>query len=181
MITAPQRIFRHHHPYVLNRPVYEAAVDLLASAVARSGPVTAVIGIAGGGTEPAERIAARLGSPGCRVTARHNISDDLYAQATGTVEVAVPGDFPEALGGRLLLVDDICGTGATFTAVTAALTARLAPDTQVETLALCRNVGSPLRPDRWAWDVDDWVVFPWETPPEVPVRPLLPPERIKTP
>ncbi|MEV6986993.1 phosphoribosyltransferase family protein [Sphaerisporangium sp. NPDC051017] len=176
-----QRIFRHRSPYLLTEPTYGPVIELLASAVAHAGPIAVVVGIADGGRAPAQQIAALLGVPACHITARHNSSDALYVQATGTVTVTVPDGFPEALGGRVLLVDDICGTGATFAAVTDALADRLAPDARVDTVALCRNVGSPARPDWWAWDVDDWVVFPWEPHPDADARPLTLPERILTP
>lgn len=178
---AGKRAFSRRSPYVLNEEAYETAIALLVSSLAEAGPVTTVIGIAGGGTAPAERIAARLDVPACRIGARHNSSDALYVQATGAVTVTLPGDFPAALGGRVVLVDDICGSGATFTAVTGALATRTAADTQVETVALCRNVGSRVAPGRWVWDVDDWVVFPWETCPDIPVRPLPLPGKVLTP
>ncbi|MBM7167143.1 hypothetical protein JQK87_01635 [Streptomyces sp. G44] len=180
--TAPvQRVFRHQTAYQLTAQAYESALTLLADATAAAGPIATVIGIAGGGRRPAEEIAARLGVPVCHVAAQHNASDALYTQATGTVTVTVPDGFPAALGGRVLLVDDICGTGATFTAVAKALAGRLAPDVRVDNVALCRNVGSPLRPAWWAWDVDDWVVFPWEPRPDTALQPLPVPERIHTP
>lgn len=176
-----QRVFRHRSPYLLTPEVCEAAFTRLASAIAQDGPLSTVIGIAGGGRAPAEAVAAQLGVPVCHVVARHNTSDAIYTQATGAVTVSVPRGFPDSLGGRVLLADDICGTGATFAAVTAALTPRFASGTRIDTAALCRNVGSPLRPCWWAWDVDDWVIFPWEAHPGVAVRPLPVPERIHTP
>ncbi|MET8683617.1 phosphoribosyltransferase family protein [Streptomyces sp. NPDC004732] len=176
-----QRVFRHRTTYLLTSQAHQAALTLLTEAVVDAGTTAAVIGIAGGGRTPAEEIAARLDVPVCHVEARHNSSDALYTQATGTVAVSIPDGFPDALGGRILLVDDICGTGATFTAVTGALGPRLARGAHVETVALCRNVGSPVRPDWWVWDVDDWVVFPWEPRPEIAVYPLPSPERIRTP
>ncbi|KUO04815.1 hypothetical protein AQJ67_09935 [Streptomyces caeruleatus] len=176
-----QRIFRHRTAYLLTPQAYQTALALLADAAAAAGPIATVIGIAGGGRRPAEEIATRLGVPVCHVEAQHNTSDALYTQATGTVTVNIPDGFPAAPGGRTLLVDDICGTGATFTAVAEALAPRLAPDVRMDTVALCRNVGSPLRPNWWAWDVDDWVVFPWEPRPDTAMQPLPMPERIHTP
>ncbi|OIJ91708.1 phosphoribosyltransferase [Streptomyces colonosanans] len=178
---AAQRVFRRRSPYLLTESTYGTAIELLASAVITAGPIAMVIGIAGGGSAPAEQLAARLGVPVSHVSARHNSSDALYVQATGTVTVTASDGFPDALDGRVVLVDDICGTGATFTAVTDALADRLAPDAHVSTVALCRNVGSPTRPNWWAWDVDDWVVFPWEPHPDTTLRPLPSPERILTP
>ncbi|WDT53527.1 phosphoribosyltransferase [Streptomyces sp. G7(2002)] len=176
-----QRVFRRRSPYLLTWEACEVALAQMAFAIAETGPVTQVIGIAGGGRTPAERLAAHLRAPVCHVDARHNTSDELYTQATGAVAVSIPDSFPDTVSGRVLLADDICGTGATFTAVTSALTPRLTPDTRIQTTALCRNVGSPLRPCWWAWDVDDWVVFPWEPRPDATGRLLPAPERISTP
>lgn len=175
-----QRVFRRKAPYLLTHAVCAGALDQLAAAIVQEMPVTALIGIAGGGRHPAEQLAARLHVPALHVTARHNATDALYTSASGAVSVTIPDDFPCALGGQLLLVDDICGTGATFGAVTTALTPRLATETRMETVALCRNVGSRTRPRWWAWEVDDWVVFPWEPSPGIAVRPLPHPERIHT-
>ncbi|GII97553.1 phosphoribosyltransferase family protein [Sinosporangium siamense] len=148
--TPAQRIFRHRTAYLLTPQAYETALTLLADAAIAAGPIAMVIGIAGGGKRPAKEFATRLGVPVCHVEARHNTSDALYAQATGTVTVTVSDGFPATLGGRVLLVDDICGTGATFAAVAEVLAPRLAPDARVDTVALCRNVGSLLRPTWWA-------------------------------
>ncbi len=72
-------------------------------------------------------------------------------------------------------MDDICGTGATLTAVTSALARIAAPGAALVTATLCRNAGSPCRPDLTVWDdLREWVVFPWEArPPDgLPVRRL---------
>ncbi|MEV8033580.1 phosphoribosyltransferase family protein [Streptomyces sp. NPDC086182] len=179
--TAPERVFRRRAAYLMTPEAYDRALTLLVRAAQEGGRVAAVIGIAGGGIRPAQEIAVRLGVPACHVAARHNDSDAPYIQATGTVEVTVPDGFPAALSGRVLLVDDICGTGATFAAVTDHLAPLLAADTRVDRVALCRNVGSPVRPAWWAWDVDDWVVFPWEPRPDLASQELPLPERIHTP
>jgi len=63
-----------------------------------------------------------------------------------------------------LVVDDICGSGKTLaTLKEAILTAGKA--TQVHTVTLCKNAGSDVDPDLWAWTVNDWVWFPWEPRP----------------
>jgi hypothetical protein len=65
---------------------------------------------------------------------------------------------------RILLVDDICGSGRTLDAVRAALT-RVSPFS-IFSITLCRNAGSASVPNMWIWSVRDWVVFPWESAPD---------------
>ena len=72
-------------------------------------------------------------------------------------------------------MDDICGTGATLAAVTSALARLAEPGAVLVTATLCRNAGSPCRPDLTVWDdLREWVIFPWEAgPPDgLPVRRL---------
>ncbi|MFC5099192.1 phosphoribosyltransferase family protein [Kibdelosporangium philippinense] len=66
-------------------------------------------------------------------------------------------------GARVLLVDDICGTGSTYRAVIPWLATHLAP-AAVRAAALCRSKASAFTPDTWVWDTLDWVVFPWNEP-----------------
>jgi hypoxanthine phosphoribosyltransferase len=132
-------------------------------------PIAATIGIANGGLAPARDIAQQLLVPTHQVTARHNPTDAPYTQATGIVtydlgpfDTAFPGRQP---AGTVLIVDDICGSGATFITLLPALAHRLGPNAELHTVALCRNAGSSINPDLWVWTVDDWVAFPWERPP----------------
>ncbi|MFF2081303.1 phosphoribosyltransferase [Kitasatospora sp. NPDC058162] len=160
-----RRVFAQHVPFVpTHYQCFDAARMLAESVVGTEPEVTCVIGIASGGTSPARVMADYLKVPFHTVTARHNASDAAFQQATGTVEVLLPEALPGRFTGTVLLVDDITGTGATFAAVTDALRARFADGAAVMTAALFRNRGCPLNPDRWAWTVNDWVVFPWERP-----------------
>jgi hypothetical protein len=140
------------------------AAAVLAGAASRGGPVDAVIAVARGGTQPARDIAAALGVPARTVRARHNPTDAMYAQATGHVWCDAAETGP--LRGRVLVVDDICGTGATLAAVTSALALAAEPGAELVTATLCRNAGSPCRPDLTVWDdLREWVIFPWEAGP----------------
>ncbi len=166
-LTAPQRMFAHRRILRVTPDAYLMGMQLLAEAVRlRLGPATAVIGVANGGLPPAQALGKLLAAPVYQVDARHNSTDALYTQATGRVTYDVQR-LASALAGRqlaerVLLVDDICGTGATFHALRPALASYLAAGATVHTVVLCRNAGADRDPDLWLWTVDDWVRFPWE-------------------
>jgi hypothetical protein len=165
------RTFNRDFAWQMTGPQAATAAALLAGAAATGGPVDAVIAIARGGTQPARDIATALGAPVRTVRARHNPTDAMYAEATGRVWCDAAGTGP--LRGRLLVVDDICGTGATLATVTSALARAAEPGAALVTATLCRNAGSPGRPDLTVWDdLREWVIFPWEAgPPDgLPVR-----------
>lgn len=173
-------------PWRMSAEHATTAADMLADEANRryGSSITAVIGIANGGIPPALAIADHLEvSEYHRVTARHNASDDTYMEATGRVSYDL-GDLIRALGdrrltGTILLVDDICGSGATFEALRPAISAHTTPDAQLITVVLCRNAGADRSPDLWIWSVEDWVVFPWEQPPLGPCRLLPTPEAVR--
>ncbi|MCX9193500.1 phosphoribosyltransferase [Carbonactinospora thermoautotrophica] len=176
-----RRVFDHAGPWQLTSALYTTALGLLTDAVRAGTPITAVIGIAEGGMALARDLAAALAVPLHRVAARHNPTAAIYTQATGEVACDLSG-VPGRLAGRVLLVDDICGTGATVTTVADALAPRLTADARLSVLALCRNTGSAVLPDWWIWDVSDWVCFPWEQPPpRGQARPLPVPREVRTP
>jgi uncharacterized protein len=175
------RIFEHAFAWQLTSWQAARAAAMLADAARLRGPVSEVIAVARGGVQPARDIAGALGVRLRRVEARHNPGDDLYAQATGHVRCAIPGLEAGTLRGCVLIVDDICGTGATLEAVTAALAPLAAPGTRLCTATLCRNAGAVSRPDLTVWDnLREWVIFPWETtaPADIPVRMLPVPAKV---
>ncbi|MFD7902960.1 phosphoribosyltransferase [Kitasatospora sp. NPDC059747] len=170
---AASRVFAQRIPFTPTRYQCFDAARLLAESVVGTDPaVGCVIGIASGGIEPARLMADYLKVPFHAVTARHNMSDALFQQATGDVRVLLSDTLPARFSGTVLLVDDIAGTGATFAAVTNALASRLDAAAAIMTAALFRNRGCPQNPDRWAWTVNDWVVFPWENPPQGQTQPV---------
>ncbi|WP_051812137.1 phosphoribosyltransferase [Kitasatospora sp. MBT63] len=180
--TGGRRLFTRSEPYApTHYQCHDAARLLAESAAGFDPPVTAVVGIANGGTRPATVIADCLNVPLYNVSARHNRTDALWQQATGNVSVILPDTLPDRFDGTVLLVDDIAGSGATFTAVAHALSQRFGSSAVPKTLALCRNAGCTEGPDGWIWDVDNWVVFPWETTHAGDTRQLPVPKKVATP
>ncbi|WP_327673401.1 phosphoribosyltransferase [Kitasatospora sp. NBC_00458] len=172
---AARRVFAQHVPFAPTRYQCFDAARLIAESVVGTAPdVSCVIGIASGGIEPARLMADYLRVPLHFVTAKHNKGDTPWQQATSNVEVVVDSSLPECFVGTVLLVDDIAGTGATFSAVSEALNGRLDDDAAIMSAALFRNRGCTQPPDRWAWTVNDWVVFPWERPHHGSTQPLPP-------
>jgi len=130
-----------------------------------------VVGIQRGGWQVAVAVAALLEVPAVPIPARHNDTDTVRLPATGRVRVDVTSLPPASRRGRVLLVDDICGSGATLRTVSAVLSGLWKPRV-LRTAVLCRNVGAGYTPDSWIWDVADWVCFSWEPHPGNPTQPL---------
>ncbi|MEE1823892.1 phosphoribosyltransferase domain-containing protein [Streptomyces sp. BE20] len=171
-VTVADRVFEHRRIWQLTQQAFLDAVDRVAD-YERAHRPDVVIGIARGGTLLAEYLARRLAVPAVIVHARHNTSDATRQPATGLVRLTSTSDALAGItpGSRLLLVDDICGSGATLHAVERWLTDNLRPGT-VRTAVLCRNQGADFTPDTWGWDVADWVRFFWEPSADEPVEPL---------
>ncbi|MEV6905949.1 phosphoribosyltransferase family protein [Amycolatopsis sp. NPDC051071] len=182
-MTTARRDFEHHQIWRVTPEALRDATARLTDAILRDHPsIERVIGIANGGVSPAHLIATTLGMNARIVRARHNTGDDTYQQATGNVSLdldpltrALNG---QQLKGRVLVVDDICGSGATLSRVRDDLTPLLNPDAQILTAVLCLNTGATTLPDYSIWTVSDWVVFPWEQPPaDQDTTPLPPPKK----
>jgi uncharacterized protein len=174
-VVRGQRIFDHRRVWWMSQDVFVRAADLVAEHEASYGPQV-VVGIARGGLPLARQVGRRLGVQTVDVAARHNAADTAFLPATGQVDLSGPVVCLPAPGARLLVVDDICGTGATLAAVTAQLSEQCAP-ASVRTAVLCRNAAT----DVWVWRLRDWVVFPWESLPagrDEPTEALTVPDRL---
>lgn len=167
------RVFDSTRVLWLDEDTLHAGIEVLAATVAVA-PPDVVIGVARGGTRLAHSLAARLCRPVVVVRASHNHDDAVRQQATGIVNLGVTAATDLDHGLRVLLCDDIYGTGATLRAVSAGLDALIVPR-QIQTVTLCRNEGATDHPDLWLWDVRDWVVFSWEPPPPNNQTRTLPP------
>ncbi len=157
----------------LDEDALHTGIEVLAATQAVA-PPDVVIGVARGGTPLAQALATRLYRPVVAVCASHNHGDTVRQQATGLVDLDVTAATDLAHGLRVLLCDDIYGTGATLGAVSAALDVLIVPR-RIQTMTLCRNEGAAAHPDLWLWDVRDWVVFPWEPPAATSPIGTLPP------
>ena len=164
------RVFRNARLWRLDAAGFEAAADLIARAEADYEP-DVVVGIERGGRPIADAVAKRLCLPTVSMTARHNETDAVRVPATGRVRVDDRGVVALPDQARVLLVDDICGSGATLQTVTAIIRGVRRPSL-LRTAVLCRNVGATYTPDTWVWDVADWTCFPWEDDPGQPTETL---------
>jgi uncharacterized protein len=172
------RVFDHAFVWrMTSRQLTDAASLLAYSAARRFGPIGTVIAIERGGVQPARAIASQLSACLLTIRAQHNPTSDLYVEATGRVTCTVSGIKPGAINGQALVVDDICGTGATLHAVTSILGELAGPDTRLHTATLCRNAGASSRPELTVWDdLREWVIFPWEPAPPAGITIRILPE-----
>jgi hypoxanthine phosphoribosyltransferase len=166
------RVFRGRKLWRLEEAAFTAATSLLTEALGEE-EIDIVVGVRRGGVPLATALAARLARPATTLRACHNVSDALRLPATGTVTLDLT-DTHLPPDGHVLLCDDIAGSGATLAAATDALRNRVR---RILTVTLCRNIGTLRDPDMWIWDVDDWVTFPWEPPPDAATDPLPPSSR----
>jgi hypothetical protein len=165
----PARVFERKRIWQLDRAAFAAAAALIAGAERPHRPQL-IIGIDRGGRDLAAALSRHLDVPAVMIRARHNASDEINLAATSvTVDLGPLGD--RAAPARLLVADDIAGSGLTLAVTTGLLTGPCGA-ASVRTAVLCRNAGSTVAPDTWVWDVADWVVFPWEPPPGDPAEPL---------
>lgn len=183
-MASARRVFEHRQTWRLTPDALCEATTLLAGAILRDRQsIQHVIGIANGGTAPARMVASALGVKARTVHARHNTGDIAYQQATGKVTLDLDpltcSLNGQRLRGRVLVVDDICGSGATLRRLHHELAPLVSPSAQVLTAVLCLNTGATTLPDYSIWTVSDWVVFPWEKPPaNQDTTPLPPPEEV---
>ena len=172
-----RRVFATGRVLSISTAAFQQGAKLIAGAERDYEP-NLVIGIERGGHPLAQAIAALLHIPATTIGARHNASDQTRIPATGLVTVDPRPLATVPPGSRALLVDDICGSGATLATVAARVTALLRP-ASMRTATLCRNSGATTTPQTWLWEVSDWVHFPWEPPPDVPTTPLAVPDSVR--
>ena len=167
---AVQRQFDHERIWELSQRVFEQAAVLLAEAapLATSSSGSPAAGFSSRNSSPAASACQAVS-----LRARHNVSDDIYLPASGDVRIAADEAAalaPAVTGRRVLVADDICGTGATLMAVMDRMPG-LHP-AEVRSAVLCRSEAAAFTPDAWIWDTRDWVIFPWNDPAGQPTEML---------
>ncbi|MFD8497773.1 phosphoribosyltransferase [Amycolatopsis sp. NPDC059657] len=184
-MRTPRRVFEQRQVWRVTPDLLATATELLTRAIAQDHrTVDHVIGIANGGTTPAHMIASALGTQAHIVHARHNRSANaIYQQATGNVhlnlDLLTHSLNGQRLQGCVLLVDDICGSGATLDRVRTEMGRLADPSAVLTTAVLCLNTGATVLPDYSIWTISDWVVFPWEQAPvDHKLLPLPTPEGV---
>lgn len=135
-----------------------AACRALVAQVSARFDAELVVGVAKGGIFAGKEIAASLKIPFVAVRVHHRNRDQL-AQGGSEPARSMP---EEAAGLRVLLVDDVAGTGATLEAAREALIERGAAEIQTATV-ITRKSG--FRPDFTFLETDDLVVLPWDLEP----------------
>ena len=177
--SIPARVFERKRIWRLDRAAFEAAAALIAAAERPRQP-DLIVGIDRGGRDLATALSVHLGIPAVMIRARHNPSDEIALPAAGTVTADLSPLDGCKVPPRLLVADDIAGSGQTLAAVSGLIADRFGA-ARIRTAVLCRNAGSSDAPDTWVWDVADWVAFPWEPPPGAPTEPLPFPDRARHP
>lgn len=118
-----------------------------------------VVGIAMGGLIPLALVAENL-----KVQNVATISARSYDEKTNKRGKLVISHVPrlQARGKKILLVDEIADTGATFVAVSKILKSKCGAK-HIKTAAIVVNTTRcRFLPDFSVLEVDRWVVFPWE-------------------
>lgn len=171
------RVFEGKRVWAMSQDAFLGAAALIAAHEKDTAPEL-VVGLARGGVPLAREAARILGIPAVEIRARHNISDLVGIQATGEVEVDETALLAAIVGvQRVVIVDDICGSGATLQAVGALLSGA---GVSARTAVLCRNEGADFPLDCWVWSIADWVVFPWEDQPPSHSTALPHPRQVHT-
>ncbi|ADI04958.1 phosphoribosyltransferase [Streptomyces bingchenggensis BCW-1] len=123
----------------------------------------AVLAVARGGLTPAGFLTCALDVPVQHtIRVRRTADDTRYAAKQAPV---IDMGTPPALGpgDRVLVVDDIVGTGSTAEVVLAYLADAGVARSDVRFVSVVRNHQSGYVPDYCPAVIDDWIVFPWET------------------
>lgn len=151
-------------PYLLDMATFGGLVEDIADEVRAAGFVPdAVLAVARGGLAAAGYLTCALDVPVMHTVRVRRTADDSRYAAKQRPVVDTSGPLGLGAGDRVLVVDDIVGTGATADAVLAHLAAAGVAAEDVRFAAVVRNHRSGYVPDHCPAVVDDWIVFPWET------------------
>lgn len=127
----------------------------LALRVARDYDPEIVVGIAKAGVIPGAVIASILRLDFFSMKISRRVGDDVVRQRPAILSAAPP----QALGKRVLLVDEICTTGETLRLALAAIRDVRPAEVRTAT-SFARSYG--YKPDYYALETDATVIFPWD-------------------
>ncbi|MER7792035.1 MULTISPECIES: phosphoribosyltransferase family protein [unclassified Streptomyces] len=151
-------------PYLLDWASFgELMADLAAQVRDEGFRPDAVLAVARGGLTPAGFLTCALDAPVQHtIRVRRTADDTRYAaKQAPVIDIGSPPELGP--GDRVLVVDDIVGTGSTADVVLAYLADAGVARSDVRFAAVVRNHRSGYVPDYCPAVIDDWIVFPWET------------------
>lgn len=151
-------------PYLLDWASFgELMADLAAQVRDEGFRPDAVLAVARGGLTPAGFLTCALDAPVQHtIRVRRTADDTRYAaKQAPVIDVGSPPELGP--GDRVLVVDDIVGTGSTADVVLAYLADAGVARSDVRFASVVRNHRSGYVPDYCPAVIDDWIVFPWET------------------
>ncbi|MGW8552645.1 phosphoribosyltransferase [Streptomyces tubercidicus] len=151
-------------PYLLDMATFGQLLEDIAGEVRAAGfTPDAVLAVARGGLAAGGYLTCALDVPVMHtIRVRRTADDSRYAaKQRPVVDTSVPLGL--GAGDKVLVVDDIVGTGATADAVLEFLAAAGVARQDVRFAAVVRNHRSGYVPEHCPAVIDDWIVFPWET------------------
>jgi uncharacterized protein len=167
-------LWRHRAIYRLSWGSFDTTVRAIAQRVRSGGePVDCVLGISRGGLVPAVALSNLLGdSPLHVVSVARNVGAGQYLDKQPPA-MSWFSDLSALGDQRVLVVDDVAGTGETLDFVRVQLAGVAASILTAVVVRMGRGTSSV---DFVGVELDDWVLFPWEAkdlPPGAEVRDVV--------
>jgi hypoxanthine phosphoribosyltransferase len=155
-------LWRRQCIYVLDWDRFEDLITGLAESLTHR-TIDSVVGIAKGGLIPAIRLAHIIDVPYVGTIAiSHNVNSRPFSNRSEAKLSSL--NINAESTAKLLLVDDIVGSGETLRLALGAMAAQ--GFSEVTTASLVVNTSAVTLPDHHAIKVDDWIIFPWERRPQ---------------
>jgi hypoxanthine phosphoribosyltransferase len=155
------KLWNHRYIYLLTWKRFEEVIQVLFNRILQSGYVPdSLVCIAKGGLVPGVKLAHLLNIPQLDVVyIKRNITSDLFPERT--LPELYWSEITNIEKSRVLIIDDIVGSGDTM--ILASNVAEAYGPLSVKTASLVVNINCNRYPDFFVLEVDDWIVFPWES------------------
>jgi hypoxanthine phosphoribosyltransferase len=168
-------LWRHRVLYMLSWENFDTAIQSIAAQLrAADERVDCILGISRGGLVPAVALSNVLSVPEFHVVAvGRNVGTGRYLDKQPP-KMLWRGNLDAVRGRRVLVIDDVAGTGETLRYVCDQVT--LAGAGKVRSTVVVKMQQGNSVPDFFAVELDDWVVFPWEdseVPASAQTRPVV--------